>query len=76
MSQWTYAGRRRAAYYRSKQDQRYQLRLVTEPSGQTQRMVWALYLGDTRIWEVHALTSLRIVMADAEDYIRAARVAG
>ena len=76
MTPWTIAWRGQNRCYRHKGDQRYQLRWVTEPSGQTRCRVWALYLGDIRIWEVHALGSIGIVRADAGEYIRAARVAG
>lgn len=76
MTHWMYAGRRRAAYYRSKQDQRFRLQRVTERSGMRERTVWALYMGKIRIWDVHGLTNLRIVMDDAQDYIKAARLAG
>lgn len=55
---------------------RYELRPVTEPGGQAPRQVWALFCGKQRIHEVHALTNFEIVRADAEEYIRAARVAG
>ena len=76
MIPWMYAGSGKTYYYRHRGDQRYTLRRVREPSGQTYRTVWALFLGAIRIWEVHALTSLRIVMDDAQDYIKAARMAG
>ena len=72
---WMHTGQGRDYYYRHKGDQRYTLRRVREPSGQTRRMVWALCLGDTRIWEVHGLTNLRIVASDAQDYITSARMA-
>lgn len=73
---WMHATQGRDYYYRHRGDQRYTLRRVREPSGQTRRTVWALFCGAQRIWEVHALTNLRIVMDDAQDYIRAARMAG
>lgn len=76
MIPWMYTGQGKQAYYRHKGDQRFRLKRVREPSGQTYRTVWALFLGAIRIWEVHALTSLRIVADDAQDYIKAARLAG
>lgn len=57
-------------------DKRYQLRRERYRSGQGVRWVWALYFGEQRIHEVHALMRAGIVMADAEDYIREARMAG
>ena len=57
-------------------DKRYQLRRMCEMSGQRKRCIWALHLGDQRIWEVHAMADVRYVMDDAQDYIMAARMAG
>lgn len=56
-------------------DTRYQIRQLFVRSGQGRRCVWALYLGDQRIHEVHALSRVGFVMDDAMDYIKSARVA-
>lgn len=53
----------------------FALKSISERSGQTERTVWALFHGNQRIHEVHALTNLKIVQSDAKDYIRAARMA-
>lgn len=57
-------------------DKRYQLRRLNEMSGQRKRCVWALFLGERRMWEVHAMADVRFVMVDALEEIKdAARVA-
>ena len=76
MNNWEMLKNKYDLRYAYKPDRRYWLRYVAELSGTALQYVWVLYFRQRRIWEVHALGNIGIVQADAEEYIRAARVAG
>ena len=65
---WTLADCNGTRRYIYNPDSRYQLRQVW--NSLRTWCVWALYLGEQRIHEVHALSRVGFVKADALEYIR------
>lgn len=56
--------------YHYKHDQTYSLRRVRSAYGNGISRVWALHQGESRVWEVQALSMIVPVANDAEEYIK------